>query len=118
MNKINYFLLILSILCYYNGNEYIPVNINLFNNNSSIGSLLEDSKGFIWFNAGRRNLYRYDGKELTKYTIENGNANPSTFQIYEDQKQRLWFVGFKGAYRLDGNSFVNITRKIDNRWLD
>ena len=68
------------------------------------------SKGFIWCNAGRRNLYHYDVKELTKYTIQNGNANPSTFQIYEDQQQRLWFVGFKGAYRLDGNSFVNITR--------
>lgn len=98
-------------LCYYNGTKYTPIEISLFDKDISIGSVIEDSKGIIWFNADKRNLYSYNGKELTKHTIEIGDSSPGTFQIYEDQQQRLWFVGFKGAYRFDGNSFVNITRK-------
>jgi hypothetical protein len=41
---------------------------------------------------------------------QEDDFTPFPFQIYQDQQERLWFVGFKGAYRLENNAFVNVTR--------
>lgn len=78
------------------------------------GSLYEDSSGRIWFPAEGLGVCRYDGSSLTSISEQDGLATPSTFCITEDQDGRMWFGGWRGAYRYDGESMVNVTR--DGPW--
>ena len=35
---------------------------------------------------------------------------PFPFQIYQDKQDQMWFVGFKGAYRYEKSTFINVNR--------
>ena len=75
-----------------------------------IGSIAEDKDGNIWFVSNQHFLYTYDREKLIEYQKLEENKGPATFQIYKDQDDRLWFVGFGGAYRLENEKFLNITK--------
>lgn len=94
----------------YDGRSLINRSENLYKTDEGVSCILEDKNGAIWFTANRRHIYSYKDKKITKIHIEVGDMNPLPFQIYQDQQDRLWFVGFKGAYRLEKDSFVNVTR--------
>ena len=94
----------------YDGRSLINRSKSLYKTDEGVGCILEDKKGTIWFTANRRDIYSYKDKKFTKIYIEVENMGPLPFQIYQDQQDRLWFVGFKGAYRLEKDSFVNVTR--------
>jgi ligand-binding sensor domain-containing protein len=94
----------------YDGNSLYNRTEKLLGKNSEVGCLLEDKSGTIWFTANKRNIYSFKGETFQKNQIKEGEFSPLPFQIYEDQQNRLWFVGFKGAYRLEKNCFINITR--------
>lgn len=80
---------------------------------TGVGALCEDSSGNIWFTAGNSGVYRYDGSSFTKFSTEDG-LGALVYCIAEDSEERMWFVGRRGAYRYDQQSFVNITR--DGPW--
>lgn len=94
----------------YDGNSLYNRTEKLLGKNTEVGCLLVDKSGTIWFTANKRNIYSFKGETFQKNQIKEGEFSPLPFQIYEDQQNRLWFVGFKGAYRLEKNSFINITR--------
>ena len=98
----------------YNGNSLINITENLFQNDEGVGCIFEDKNGTLWFSANKRDIYSYNGNTFTKIHIKEGDFRPLPFQIYQDQQERLWFVGFKGAYRLENNTFINVTR--DGPW--
>lgn len=98
----------------YNGSELINVTENLLENGVGIGCMLEDKSGILWFSVNKRDIYQYDGKAFTKTYNKEEDFSPFPFQIYQDREDRLWFVGFKGAYRLEHDAFVNVTR--DGPW--
>lgn len=75
-----------------------------------IGSVAEDKDGKIWFVANQHSIYIFDGKELTAFQKPVANTALVVFQIYKDQDDRLWFVGYGGAYRLENEVLVNITK--------
>ncbi len=79
-----------------------------------IGSIAEDKDGKIWFVVNQHYLYTYDGKEITEFRKSEENKGPVVFQIYKDQSERMWFVGYGGAYRLENDRFINITK--DGPW--
>ncbi|MBK9563662.1 MAG: hypothetical protein IPO37_00210 [Saprospiraceae bacterium] len=79
-----------------------------------IGSVAEDKDGKIWFVVNQHYLYTYDGKEITEFKKSEENKGPVVFQIYKDQSERMWFVGYGGAYRLENDRFINITK--DGPW--
>jgi ligand-binding sensor domain-containing protein len=97
-------------LCKYDGNTIINVTKNLLNQEEGIGCIFEDKNGTLWFNANKRDIYSYNGKEFTKYESKEGDFKPFPFTIYQDQQERIWFVGLRGAYRLEHNSFINVNR--------
>ncbi len=106
----NYWISTSTGLYQYNGNSLINKTENLFKKSEGVGCIFEDKNGTLWFNANKRDIYSYNGKAFTKIHIKEGELSPFPFQIYQDQQQRLWFVGFKGAYRLENNTFINVTR--------
>jgi len=76
-----------------------------------IGSIAEDKNGNLYFVFNQHYLKIYDGKEIIEFEKPEDNKGPVVFQIYKDQDDRLWFLGFGGAYRLENEKFVNITKK-------
>jgi ligand-binding sensor domain-containing protein len=79
-----------------------------------IGSIAEDKEGKIWFVANQHELYTYYNDTLTEINQSEFGKGPVIFKIYKDDTDRLWFVGFGGAYRLEQDSFVHITK--DGPW--
>ncbi|WP_432670436.1 ligand-binding sensor domain-containing protein [Flavobacterium sp. SM2513] len=95
----------------FDGEKLTNVTAGILDKGVGTSSLLEDKSGAIWFTTNNgREVYRYEDNQFKKHQIVEGKYGPSTFEIYEDQQYRLWFVGFKGAYRYDTGTFVNITR--------
>ncbi len=76
-----------------------------------IGSVAEDMNGNLWFVANQHDLYRYDGDSIIKYVKSENNKGPVIFQIFNDQSDRLWLVGYGGAYRMENEEFLHITRE-------
>ena len=109
-SKGNYWISTSEGLFEYDGSSLINKSESLYKTDEGIGCILEDKNGTIWFTANRRDIYSYKDKKFTKIRVETGDYSPMPFQIYQDQQDRLWFVGFKGAYRLEKDSFVNVTR--------
>ena len=64
-------------------------------NDRSIGCLLQDSRGFIWF-GGEHGLYRFDGYDLVYYKDPPGCKNcPPFYPVYdvvEDNQGMLWTI--------------------------
>ncbi len=79
-----------------------------------IGSIAKDENGKLWFVSNQHYLFNYENKILTEFIKSEDNKGPVIFQIYKDQQNRLWFVGTGGAYRLENEKFVNITK--DGPW--
>lgn len=69
---------------------------------SSVYSIYQDSKGFMWFGT-EDGLNKYDGKRFRIFRPEAGNpfslAYKWTELIYDDSKGQLWF-GSKGGLTL------------------
>ncbi len=71
---------------------------------SSVYSIYQDSKGFMWF-ATEDGLNKYDGKGFRIFRPEPGNpfslAYKWTELIYEDSNQQLWFGSQGGLSRFN-----------------
>ncbi|WP_436491630.1 ligand-binding sensor domain-containing protein [Chitinophaga sp. ARDCPP14] len=70
-------------------------------------SVLEDSKGNLWFGSIGSGVYYYDGKSFQNFTTRDRLLNNDVGSIYEDKKGNIWFGVFGGASRYDGKSFRN-----------
>lgn len=91
---------------------------------SSVYSVYQDSKGFMWFGT-EDGLNKYDGNNFTIYRPETGNINSLSYKwielIYEDKNGNMWFGSRGGLSMLDpvygqfiryGNKYPS--RKISN----
>ena len=73
-----------------------------------IHSILEDSKGTIWFctNAG---LFSYTNNKLKDISDEVGIQTNFINEIVEDKKGEFWISTSTGLFHLKGNILTNIT---------
>lgn len=73
-----------------------------------IHSILEDSKGTIWFctNAG---LLSFTNKKIRKVSEEVGIQTNFINEIVEDNKGKFWISTSQGLFSLNGNTLTNIT---------
>ena len=94
----------------YNENSFINITEKLIGDEDSIGCIFEDKNGTLWFSVNKRDIYCYNGKVFTKIKSKESDFTPFPFNIYQDKQERVWFVGFKGAYRYENDTFVNVTR--------
>ncbi len=71
---------------------------------SSVYSVFQDSKGFMWFGT-EDGLNRYDGKNFRIFRPDPGDANSLAGRwiehIYEDSTGILWFGSMTGLTRFD-----------------
>ncbi|WP_374163504.1 two-component regulator propeller domain-containing protein [Arcticibacter sp. MXS-1] len=63
--------------------------------NSTVYSIFQDSKGFIWF-ATESGVNRFDGHKFELFTMDNGLSDNEVLQISEDSKGRIWFLTLNG----------------------
>ncbi|WP_207420563.1 ligand-binding sensor domain-containing protein [Desertivirga brevis] len=77
---------------------------------STVYSILQDSKGFIWF-ATENGVNRFDGKNFELFTIDNGLSDNEVLQISEDSKGRIWFLTLNGklSYYLNKRFYNTVT---------
>ena len=80
----------------------------------AVGVVHEDRSGNIWISAHGRAVYRYDGSSFANFSEGEGVNTGVAMCIAEDDRGRIWCGGFGGTFRLDGDSFVNVTR--DGPW--
>jgi ligand-binding sensor domain-containing protein len=67
-------------------------------------SVLEDSKGNLWFGSIGSGIYYYDGHSFQNFTIKDGLLNNDVGSIYEDKKGDIWFGVFGGASCYDARA--------------
>jgi ligand-binding sensor domain-containing protein len=68
-------------------------------------SILQDSKGYIWFGTLNGGLNKYDGYSFTKYQFDPYDSNSISqnfiYTIYEDSAGAIWVSTFEGLCRFD-----------------
>jgi len=77
-----------------------------------VSSILQDSKGNIWFGyVGfmlQETIAKFDGVTWQTYVINNDNRG--VFDIYEDKDSVIWFArSLNGCTTFDGENWVNYT---------
>lgn len=100
-------------LCVWDGEQVttFPEVTGLTQN--EIYSVFEDRDGNIWICATGHGVYCYDGTTFKFYNQTSPALDEFPMgcnSIYQDRKGRLWFGFTGGLYRLEGETFVNITR--------
>lgn len=71
-------------------------------------SVMEDSKGNMWFGTMGAGAYKYDGVKFTNLSSNNGMLDNIVFDLFEDATGNIWFATTKGVSMYNGTSFVNI----------
>ena len=72
---------------------------------SQVYSMLEDSRGNLWFGTRGGGLSRFDGISFYNYSVQNGLTNNFIRSISEDSKGNLWIATDAGVSKYDGESF-------------
>lgn len=85
---------------------------------STIYSIFQDSKGYIWF-ATDQGVSKYDGYRFNNYMVSDGLSDSEVFNFYEDSFGRIWFYTLNGrvSYYLNG-LFYNSSNDLTLRSLD
>ena len=95
----------------YDGESFSSYNVSSGSlGNDEVCALYEDSAGNIWMSSEGYGLYRYDGKRFHNYGEEQGLSVGAVQTIYEDNAGQLWTGGGGGLYRLEKDSFINVTQ--------
>ncbi|OGG04707.1 MAG: hypothetical protein A3F83_13675 [Candidatus Glassbacteria bacterium RIFCSPLOWO2_12_FULL_58_11] len=77
---------------------------------SEVISIMQDSKGFIWFGTWG-GVSRFDGRTFTNFTTAEGLIHNSVKAILEDSKGDFWFGTDKGASRFNGKTWQSFTSR-------
>lgn len=102
-------LLCLLIICLPGYNQYAnPAFIHITSNNglsqNHVGSIIKDSKGFMWF-ATDEGLNRYDGYKFEVYKHQRDNPHTLTDNyikhICEDSRGNLWVGTINGLNKFN-----------------
>lgn len=91
----------------YNGTtwEMDTLGEGIYNNH--VSSIVFDSSGNIWANAG--NLYKHNGNDWIKIDSTHGFMQNYVSNIAIDELNNLWFSTFDGVTCYDGYNFTNYT---------
>jgi ligand-binding sensor domain-containing protein len=75
----------------YNGKVFTNYTLKEGLIHFHVTTLLEDSKGNIWFGNARGGVYRYDGKSFILFTTKDGLPDNTANCIAEDKNGNIWF---------------------------
>lgn len=65
--------------------------------NNSVGAILEDYSGNIWFGTGN-GLYKFDGKEIVTVPMKSTSSIIEIRSIIQSKNGTLWFGTSEGVY--------------------
>ena len=70
---------------------------------NSVSSIMQDSKGDIWFSTDRGGICRYNEAQdnFTSFGIKEGLPDDVCYDILEDKQANLWFGTSKGLVRFN-----------------
>jgi ligand-binding sensor domain-containing protein len=71
--------------------------------------LFQDDTGAIWFPVEGFGVYRVIGDAVRNFSVPDGLATTAAQSTFQDRDGRIWVGGWLGLYRLDGDTFVNVT---------
>jgi ligand-binding sensor domain-containing protein len=89
----------------YDGKSFTNVTKDV--SSARFFSILEDSKGNMWFGSIGSGVYYFDGKDFQNFTTKEGLPNNEITSIYEDQANNIWLGTNGGLSRYDGKTFQN-----------
>lgn len=91
------------------GNQIVQAKTdsNLLKYTTGVRSILEDSKGNIWFGSNSEGVCLLHNGEFQYFTTENGLSNNQIRSIYEDKNGIIWFECGEGLSRYDGQQMTN-----------
>lgn len=89
----------------YNGKEFINQSNKYSLWKERAFSILEDSRGDLWFGMIGAGVYHYDHKVFTNYTMEDGLGDNKVEAMVEDDDGSVWFGHTDGVTRYDGHEF-------------
>jgi ligand-binding sensor domain-containing protein len=73
---------------------------------TGVRSILEDSKGNIWFGSHNEGVCLLHNGEFQYFTTENGLSDNQVRSIYEDKNGIIWFECGKGLSIYDGQKMT------------
>lgn len=94
----------------YNGNTFTNFNIENKIENNEVWTIYEDKLGNIWFSSEGYGIYRYQNGILTNFSKKQKLPLHAVQTIFEDKQGRFWIGGGNGLYRMENNTFINITK--------
>jgi len=78
--------------------------------NFDISSIVQDSKGILWFATHGNGVLRYDGKEYVNYGKLEGLQSTNLTCAMVDNSGLLWFgTGAAGVIRYNGNAVTSLS---------
>ena len=86
---------------------------------TGVRSILEDSKGNIWFGSYNEGVCLLRNGEFQYFTTENGLSDNQVRSIYEDKNGIIWFECGEGLSTYDGQKItIYKERNYDsiNKW--
>lgn len=72
---------------------------------STVYSVLQDKRGFLWFATYGGGLCRFDGVKFRTYTKEDGLSDNKVYSLMEDSKGKIWIGTRNGLTVFDGIDF-------------
>lgn len=78
---------------------------------TGVRSILEDSKGNIWFGSYNEGVCLLHNGEFQYFTTENGLSNNQVRNIYEDKNGLIWFECGRGLSTYDGKQITTYAQR-------
>ncbi len=80
-----------------------------------VTSVVEDSKGNLWFGTIEKGIARYDGSKLKYFTKKDGLPSNRVIGVTEDSNGVFWFTTGEGIAKYYGGKFTTYRNKKDDR---
>ncbi|HLO82800.1 MAG TPA: two-component regulator propeller domain-containing protein [Chitinophagaceae bacterium] len=90
--------------------QYLDVEQGL--GSSYVYSILQDSRGRLWFGTDGAGVNVYDGQYFIPYTEKQGLTNNVVSVVFEDSKGKIWMGTQHGITIYDGKNFYQITKEM------
>ena len=92
----------ISIFGYSQKNNFDFFSIEQGLPHSTIYSLLQDSRGYLWIGSEGGGVSKFDGKKFINYNRKNGLIGNTVRDIIEDKNKNLWFGTLSGISCYNG----------------
>ncbi len=101
----------------YDGKKFLNVPDSNKDNQISMATFLEDSKGMFWVASyARKGVYKYNGTSFVPFGVKDSEKLNDIKCISEDKNGNIWFGGRYGVlWKYDGKTLKDFTQEKRNK---